>query len=61
MKKNQICPDQVKYVHMGREAYENGQPRTPPAADPESVRMWLAGYDIAKRFSEEEVLTAVVQ
>lgn len=57
----QICPEKVKHVHAGREAYENGLPRKPPVADPEYVRLWLAGYDIAKRFSEEEVLTSVVQ
>lgn len=61
MRKKQICPEQVKYVHAGREAFENGQPRTPPTEDPEAARLWLAGYDIAKRFSEEEVLTPVVQ
>lgn len=60
MKANNIDFDKVNHVHSGREAYENGQPRTPPSADPEVVRLWLAGYDIAKRFSEEG-LTAVVQ
>lgn len=62
--KNNIDKEQVKYVHAGREAFENGLPRTPPLDDPEAVRLWFAGYDIAKRFSEEEVLqglTAVIQ
>lgn len=61
MKKNKIDMEKVKCVHAGREAYENGQPRTPPTDNPEATRLWLMGYDIAKRIAEEEVLTSVVQ
>lgn len=60
-KKNSIDMEKVKHIHAGREAFENGLPRTPPAGDPEAARLWLMGYDIAKRLDEEEVLTPVVQ
>lgn len=48
MKKDKIDMEKVKYLHMGREAYESGQPRIPTTEDPEQTRIWLMGYDIAK-------------
>ena len=48
MKKNHIDLEKVKYIHMGREAFENGLPRTPSTTDPEQTRLWFIGYDIAK-------------
>ena len=64
MKKNNVDLEKVKHVHAGRDAAENGLPRIPPTTDPEAAQLWLAGYDIAKRFAEEEVqrhLTGIVQ
>ena len=61
MKNIPIDIEKSKHVQDGREAFESGQPRTPPATDPEAARLWLIGYDLAKQFSELEVLTAVVQ
>lgn len=48
MKKNKIDMEKVKFIHMGREAFENGLPRIPTTKDPEQSRLWITGYDIAK-------------
>lgn len=47
-----IDPERLKYVHMGREAFENGLPRIPSTTDPDQARLWLYGYDIAKLTAE---------
>ena len=61
MKKNQIDMEKVKYVNMGRKAFENGLPRIPIPTDPEQARLWLYGYDIAKRFHDKEILGNLTQ
>jgi hypothetical protein len=45
---NKIDMDKVKYIRMGREAFERGFPRSPETDNPEQARLWVIGYDIAK-------------
>ena len=54
-----IDPEKLKYVHMGREAFENGLPRIPPTTDQKQAMLWLYGYDIAELTARTDFLKPV--